>query len=125
MEEAIETDKFYLSNPFFVPEYPSNELKVLSEEHLDEIKTENTIAFKTEPDIDSNGTETSIIADPVAKGTDFIFSQSSMDHRQNFKVSNVTNAIEYLSTRAVSQYIRLVFEVMLQTIQILKTINFH
>ena len=81
MEEAIETDKFYLSNPFFVPEYPSNELKVLSEEHIDEIKSENTIAFKTEPDIASNGTETSIIADPVAKGTDFIFSQSSMDHR--------------------------------------------
>ena len=79
MEEAIETDKFYLSNPFFVPEYPSNELKVLSEEHLDEIKSENTIAFKTEPDIASNGTATSIIADPVAKGTDFIFSQSSMD----------------------------------------------
>ena len=70
MEEAIETDKFYLSNPFFVPEYPSNELK-----HLDEIKSENTIAFKTEPDIASNGTETSIIADPVAKGTDFLFSQ--------------------------------------------------
>ena len=44
---------------------------------------------------------------------------------QNFKVSNVTNAIEYLSIRAVSQYIRLVFDVMLQTLQILKTINFH
>lgn len=69
MEELIETDKFYLSNPFFVPKSPSNELKILSEEHvkLDEIKTEHTVSFKIEPNTDPNGTETSIIIDPVIK----------------------------------------------------------
>ena len=69
MEEVIETDKFYLSNPFFVPKSPSNELKIISEGHvkLDEIKAENTVSFKIEPNTSPNGTETSIIIDPVAK----------------------------------------------------------
>ena len=69
MEEVIETDKFYLSNPFFVPKSPSNELKIISEGHvkLDEIKAENTVSFKIEPNMCPNGTETSIIIDPFVK----------------------------------------------------------
>ena len=69
MEEVIETDKFYLSNPFFVPKSPANELKIISEGHvkLDGIKAENTVSFKIEPNIGPNGTETSIIIDPVVK----------------------------------------------------------
>ena len=68
MDELIETDKFYLSDPFFVQKSPSPELKITSED-AEDIKQENNDAFpaptiKAEPKT-SSGTDPSVIIDPL------------------------------------------------------------
>ena len=112
MDEIIETDKFYLSNPFFVPKSPSSELKIASEDvRLEDIKSENTGIFKSEPKT-STGTGPSVIIDPLLKDN---FKGILLIHsRSNFylilKHSNAINVTGYFNTKVACQSIRIVFK---------------
>ena len=89
MDELIENDKFYLSDPFFVPKSPSPDLKITSED-IEDIKQENTGIFpvptiKSEPKT-SSGTDPSIVIDPLVKDSKGTFQLTILPCIKHFRV---------------------------------------